>query len=299
MKIEEHPLCFPCDGTALYGILSMPVQPRSLAVLVVVGGPQYRAGSHRQFVLLARDLASHGYPVLRFDYRGMGDSEGEPRNFEQVGDDLRAGIDALFDAAPSVREVVLWGLCDGASAAMLYAHQDSRIRGLILANPWARTETGEAKALLKHYYQARMLDADLWKKIAHGEFNFAGAARSLWSALACAYGSHPASNDAVAAASLPDRLHDGLTCFTGAALVILSENDLTAQEFSDLSQHPGKWSDLMKCSRIQRYHLKEANHTFARNEWRSEVCTRTLDWLKALDGYGTESTDATPAMNQR
>jgi len=46
-------------------------------------------GSHRQFVQLARRLAKQGYPTLRFDYRGMGDSEGVYRSFENVGPDLQ------------------------------------------------------------------------------------------------------------------------------------------------------------------------------------------------------------------
>ena len=49
----------------------------------MVGGPQYRVGSHRQFTLMARAFAAAGYPVLRFDYRGIGDSEGESRGFER------------------------------------------------------------------------------------------------------------------------------------------------------------------------------------------------------------------------
>lgn len=56
-----------------------------LGLLMVVGGPQYRVGSHRQFVLLARDLAAAGIPVFPFDYRGMGDSTGQARDFEGIG----------------------------------------------------------------------------------------------------------------------------------------------------------------------------------------------------------------------
>ncbi|KAB8057318.1 hydrolase 1, exosortase A system-associated, partial [Janthinobacterium violaceinigrum] len=58
----------------LVGILSLPAAPGPRGVLIVTGGPQYRVGSHRQFVLLARALAAQGVPVLRFDLRGMGDS---------------------------------------------------------------------------------------------------------------------------------------------------------------------------------------------------------------------------------
>ena len=44
-------------------------------MVIVVGGPQYRAGSHRQFTLLARHIAAAGYPVLRFDARGCPELE--------------------------------------------------------------------------------------------------------------------------------------------------------------------------------------------------------------------------------
>src|SRR5690349_24048098 len=57
---------------------------RSRGVLLVVGGPQYRVGSHRQFALLCRRLAGRGVPALRFDYRGMGDADGAARTFESV-----------------------------------------------------------------------------------------------------------------------------------------------------------------------------------------------------------------------
>ncbi|WP_313872610.1 serine aminopeptidase domain-containing protein [Rugamonas sp. DEMB1] len=109
MPFDEHALQFSCDDAALIGILSRPRQAATRGVLVVVGGPQYRAGSHRQFTLLARALAAQGIPVLRFDYRGMGDSEGAARDFEAVSADLRAAIDEFFRQVPTLRDVVLWG----------------------------------------------------------------------------------------------------------------------------------------------------------------------------------------------
>lgn len=282
MTVEERPLCFSCQGAALYGILSMPERPCSRAVLIVVGGPQYRSGSHRQFVLLARALASYGYPVLRFDYRGMGDSEGVPRNFEQVDDDLRAAVDQLLAAAPTIREVVLWGLCDGASAALFYAHRDPRISGLVLVNPWAHTEQGEAKARLKHYYRARLLDPALWRKMLRGEFQAYAALHSLGTMIRRAFSISDASMPIKGAPSLPDRLFYGLTHFSGKVLIILSENDLTAQEFSELAQGTASWRKLMQSPRVQRFDLSEANHTFARRDWREQVIGTTTEWLHAL-----------------
>src|SRR5450830_2034009 len=121
---EERSLSFTCDGAQLFGIASIPAVPAARGVLIVVGGPQYRAGSHRQFALLARSLAARGIPALRFDYRGMGDSSGAARDFNDVDADLRAAVDEFCARVPSLREVVIWGLCDAASAALFYAGQD-------------------------------------------------------------------------------------------------------------------------------------------------------------------------------
>ncbi|MEO7385660.1 MAG: hydrolase 1, exosortase A system-associated, partial [Gammaproteobacteria bacterium] len=81
---SERVVTFTCEGDTLIGILHEALVPATRGVLIVVGGPQYRIGSHRQFVLLARDLARQGIPILRFDYRGMGDSDGRFRGFEHV-----------------------------------------------------------------------------------------------------------------------------------------------------------------------------------------------------------------------
>ena len=40
------------------------------------------------------------------------------RSFEQRGDDIGAAIDALLQHQPEVRQEVLWGLFEGASAAL-------------------------------------------------------------------------------------------------------------------------------------------------------------------------------------
>ena len=150
MNFEERALSFSCHDSCLYGILSLPEKIFSRGVLIVVGGPQYRVGSHRQFALLARDLAAHGVPVMRFDYRGMGDSEGEVRSFENIDDDLEVAINKFFKEVPSLKDLVIWGLCDAASAALFYAYQDKRVTGLALLNPWVRTDKGIAKARLKY-----------------------------------------------------------------------------------------------------------------------------------------------------
>ena len=157
-------MSFQCSGEQLIGILTAPVKPAEYGVVIVVGGPQFRIGSHRQFVLLARSLGEQGITTLRFDYRGMGDSSGELRDFTAIDEDIRAAVDMLQNAHPKLERIILWGLCDAASACLFYAHKDPRIAGLVLANPWVRTDEGEAQAYLNHYYRARFFDMAFWKK---------------------------------------------------------------------------------------------------------------------------------------
>ena len=77
----DRAISFSVEKTTLYGILSLPVEKPKTAVIIVVGGPQFRVGSHRQFALLARSLAMQGILALRFDYSGMGYSEGVLKSF--------------------------------------------------------------------------------------------------------------------------------------------------------------------------------------------------------------------------
>jgi exosortase A-associated hydrolase 1 len=289
MSLVERGISFACEGCWLYGVLSLPPDSAPTArrgVVLVVGGPQYRVGSHRQFVLLARELAQQGVPVLRFDYRGMGDSEGEMRDFLDVDADLRAAIDAFGAALPALREVVLWGLCDAASAAMLYAHRDPRVAGMVLLNPWARTEEGAARAYLKHYYLSRLTQAGLWRKIARGQFDYAGAMRSFFSLCANALrrrGVADAGSAPEAAVmpepSLPERMLSGFSRFHGRSLVIISGADLTGREFSDMAAAPA-WRRLMRGKRVSHHTLPQADHTFSRQEWRDQVARWTAEWLR-------------------
>jgi exosortase A-associated hydrolase 1 len=290
MIFEERPLTFQCNDSWLYGILSLPEQVSCRGVLVVVGGPQYRVGSHRQFTLFARDLAAHGVPVLRFDCRGMGDSEGDMRTFEDFEDDLRCAVDQFFKEVPVLNDLIIWGLCDAASAALFYAYKDPRITGLALLNPWVRTNQGVAKTYLKHYYRARLFEAELWSKIWRGNFHYSAAVRSFSRIIAEALERRKKTATAVeqaiydkssSLASLPERMLQGLRRFEGKVLVVISGNDLTAREFLDLVKSSREWQKLLASPRVSSLELPEANHTFSRRKWRDEIAVHTRHWIQS------------------
>jgi len=284
---EERALGFACEGERLVGIVSQPASGASAAaptrgVLVVVGGPQYRAGSHRQFTLLCRELASAGIPAMRFDYRGMGDSEGAQRGFESVDLDVRSAVDAFMAAMPSLREVVLCGLCDGAAASVFYANADPRVRGLLLFNPWVRTEEGAARATLQHYYRARLFDKDFWRKLASGKFRPGAALASALRLLRQSRAAHSASEPAEQKAeNLPDRMYRHLNRFDGRVLVVLSGADLTAQEFAGLAQSSPAWRRLLEDGRVTRHELPGADHTFSLRAWQDEATRHACNWMRA------------------
>jgi len=284
MTNSEQALVFDCGGDSLIGVLSGAALPAGRGVLIIVGGPQYRVGSHRQFTLLARHLAERGIPALRFDYRGMGDSDGEMRTFERVGADIRCAIDRFVASVPGLKDVVLWGLCDAASAALLYAHQDRRVSGVVLLNPWVRTEQGIARVHLRYYYLRRLFQPSLWQKLARGEFKFREAATALGRSVVEAMGlgvPSRAVDTLPADETLPARMEDALRRFQGRVLLILSGNDLTAQEFKNVVAGSSGWRQLLAADRITRHDLPEANHTFARRDWRDQVARWTEAWVKS------------------
>lgn len=285
---HEIPVIFECQGQQLVGMIHQTDTAATIGVLVVVGGPQYRVGSHRQFILLARHLAEQGIPAMRFDVRGMGDSEGDPRGFEQIEPDIRAAIDCFLASCPSLRHVVLWGLCDGASAASFYAYQDRRIKGLVLLNPWVFTEQGAAKTYLKNYYLQRLLSKDFWNKILSFKFDYAGSAASLWRMLKQAGGATETPQTANTVAkidetlSLPIKMRECLRRFPHPVLFILSGRDLTADEFRNTIKSDAEWQQLMAAPQISRYDFAEADHTFSSAQWREHVAQKSVLYIQSI-----------------
>ncbi len=285
--IREDAFLFPSGDARLVGIVSMPAsdaddatrRPR-LGVLIAVGGPQYRVGSHRQFVLLARALAARGFATMRFDFAGMGDSDGVERPFTEHDDDLRAAIDAFATRVPSVSDVAIWGLCDAASAALMYAPRDPRVRHLVLLNPWVRSDSGLARTQLRHYYTRRLADGAFWRDLVRGRVGVLRAVKGLLATIVAARGAARAdAPEDDATLDFRARMARGWRRFRGDILLICSGDDLTAREFVDHAARDAEWSGLLDERRVARCNVPDADHTFSRAAWRDRVAEQTADWL--------------------
>ncbi|MCD6680917.1 MAG: hydrolase 1, exosortase A system-associated [Burkholderiaceae bacterium] len=256
-------LTVPGAGRELLGVLACPARnapQHATGVVIVVGGPQTRVGSHRQFVLLARALAGAGYPCLRFDYTGMGDSCGPKPDFEAAGDDIRRACDALLAAAPGCRRIVLWGLCDGATAAVFHAVTDERVTRVIAANPWARGDSTRSAALVKTHYRSRLRSAEFWKKLASGGIDVVATVKELIGHVARAR-SGRREGDAASSEqpNLPQRFATALRQIRTRVHLQLSGNDLTAAEF-EVAMKTAGLADELAASELR---LPEADHTFS------------------------------------
>lgn len=295
--MNSIPVCFSCAGDPLIGMIHPAHGSPELGVLMIVaGGPQYRIGGHRQLVLWSRKISEHGYPVFRFDFRGMGDSYGQFRDFEEVEDDVHHAIDRFFVEVPSLKQVVLWGECNASSAALFLAYKEPRIKGIVMLNPWVRTESGRATAVVKHYYLKRLTERSFWAKIIRFQFDVIGSVRSAAGMLKLAWQA-PKQNGTRARdlattspsnrqQSLPDRMLGGLARFKGPVMLVMSGRDLIGREFDDLVKRSPNWQRELAAHHTVRHDLAFADHTFSTAVWRDQVVNWGIDWLRGISKQG-------------
>ncbi len=93
------------------------------------------ARAHRIYRVLASQLERKGYPTLRFDYSGTGDSSGDASGVTVSGwvDDIGTAVGELTERC-AAKKTVLFGLALGGALAAL-ATQGRRVRHLLLWDP--------------------------------------------------------------------------------------------------------------------------------------------------------------------
>jgi exosortase A-associated hydrolase 1 len=253
-------MLFPCGDASLAGVLH-PGQ-HSTGILFVAGGRQTRVGPHRLFVELAEMLSAAGYPSLRFDRRGVGDSEGDDGGFEAAGDDIAAAAAALRTACPHVETVAGLGLCDGAAALLLHGRA-AGVGPVVLLNCWS-SDPGEGAApppkAVRQRYLERLLSAGAWRRLVAGDVDVVGALRGLL-----------ATRQAPAAGALGKRLAAAIAAHQAPILALQSSRDRTAQLFQPIAESAG--------AAIEIATLPGADHTLTLPEDRAAAFAATCRFL--------------------
>ncbi len=219
--IRQH-LTFPCGPDTLVGTLDRDAANGSTGLLLVSGGREIRSGSWGGQAQMAARLAAAGIPVLRYDRRGVGQSEGHDPGFQHTQDDIAAALAAFRAAVPDLRRIIAFGNCDAAAALMLHGAALD-LDGLVLANPWTlETEETEAAppAALRQRYLAKLANPREVLRLLTGGVNIAKLLRGLRQAAA-----------APVKSALVTDMTEALARFTGPVTILLAAGDRTAQMF--------------------------------------------------------------------
>jgi len=133
----DEPLFFPYADRRLFGVLHTPQVPtRGAGVVLCPPFAEELKQACRIFAELARRLAGQGFPCLRFDYRGTGDSEGPFTEFTLAGaiEDIGAAA-AFLRERTGVERIGLVGLRLGASLASQAVAQGLDAAPIVLWQP--------------------------------------------------------------------------------------------------------------------------------------------------------------------
>ncbi len=146
------PLLIETDTEKTFGFFHPPAAgtPRDVAVVICNPIGWEAIASHRALRHFAERLAAVGFPVLRFDYPGTGDSSGTDSDPGRLAAWL-SGIDAAIAEArhqSGLTKIALLGFHLGGTFATLAAARAGGVESLVLWSPYARGRayTREAKA---------------------------------------------------------------------------------------------------------------------------------------------------------
>lgn len=91
---------------------------------------------HKSMRLLAEDCASRGFPTLRFDFPGTGDSLGDEASLDAIDSRCKSALAAIdwLKATSGVTNVILVGLRLGASVAALVG-KEAGVQRMVLMAP--------------------------------------------------------------------------------------------------------------------------------------------------------------------
>jgi len=133
------PFFFGASTQALYGVYHHPNQQltRNEAILLCPSFGQEYMRSHRANRQLASSLAKQGFHVLRFDYRGTGDSSA---NIEDVTikdwlEDIETAIEELKETACTSIVHVIGLRLGGLLASTAALNKKLKIKKLVLWDP--------------------------------------------------------------------------------------------------------------------------------------------------------------------
>lgn len=257
-------------GDGLIGVIShgqadhpSRINLSKIGVVLLNAGLTRHIGPYRAYAELARRLSREGYPVLRFDQSGLGDSAlPDQAAADRRGREVDAAM-ALLAQHTGAERFVLCGLCSGADDAFHVAATDHRVAGAILLDGLAYPTQG---FWLRHALP-RLLHPS--KVIA-----YLRSRRNAGPSLAD-FRDFPAKADAARMlADMVARDTRLLFVFTGGAYTY----------FNHRSQLAACLGRAARSSQVSLEYWREYDHTFYLRKHREMLFARISHWLASIWG---------------
>ena len=253
----ERPVVFYNQEQQINGILHSPVgcDAPCPAVVFFHGFTGTKVEPHRIFVKTARELAAIGFYVLRFDFRGSGDSGGDFSDMTIGGEisDAIKSIDVLT-AMPGVDidRIGILGLSMGGCVAACVSGQDTRVKSTVMWAPLSDDPPARKQEILE-----RSKNTPTPEEIALANPNIVGKAF---------YEELPDISPSVA-----------IQEFTGTLLVIHGSGDDVVPV-----SHGKRYYELMRerDALTALEIIDKADHTFNAVAWEQAVIAKSVAWFQ-------------------
>jgi len=151
----------------------------TVGILLLNAGIVHRVGPGRLYVRLARRLAEIGFPVVRFDASGFGDTPVRPDNLPFDRSSVAETVEVMNDLARRARvdRFMLAGICSGAVTSFKTALVDARVSSLVLMNARGFDESREWNAYVMSHgwwrdYCQKLLSPSRWWRFLTGKTQY-------------------------------------------------------------------------------------------------------------------------------
>jgi len=309
----------------LFGTLHKPDGGRPSGPMIVLLSPgvKMRVGPHRLYNRITEEVCKLGFSVFKFDFTGLGDSEGELDRelLAEVYNDTENGAfvedseDALnwLESTYGISTFILGGLCGGAITGLLLAEHDRRVKGLISLNMTTTLAIGGDKAKfassgelasLRKGYIRRLLNPKSWLRLLTFQSDYSTMAKSIGQLFRQRQKPAASSVKREVASGEPP-LSNANPLFPPAFFAMAREQRPMLFVFGTADRAYWDWDEKFVLNFA--YELEEvddafevhtvdnANHVFSFREWEQQMLSVTKTWISsrfAEHAVAVESSEA-------
>ncbi|MCJ8331435.1 MAG: alpha/beta fold hydrolase [Lentisphaeria bacterium] len=286
--ITEQSIQFTVDGQCLYGNMIRTESAKKTGIVFLHGWGGVRSGPHNIISYYARELAKEGYASIRFDFRGRGESDGDPSLGVQdtmlnMGDDAVAAAKLLMEEC-AVDKLVFFGICSGGNVGIGILDQLDSVKGLFLLSVYpfgdADDFSREARRSMNFFkeYCRKLFLASTWKRFFKGEIDFGSISKILLKPFA----KKPESDEKPSSNKNPKETGKGplenLLLNKPELLMIYGDAD---PEFQSSIDYYRAFTD--KTNYPVHYEIIEAaNHNFYAIEWKDAILAKLKKHLETI-----------------